>query len=114
MSVVVQSMYMRKKPRLKENGSNPAVRKGHSKTKTILGEHRLNLIVLDVHNDTFQTALQIFSVVQQLIWRRSLDTITPDSYWYFSSFSWPHDSLFVRHSMHIKLQPTCASKGLKI
>lgn len=53
-----------KKPMLKDNGSNPDLRKVHFKTETILGKHRLDLIVLDVCNDTFQTALQIFSLVQ--------------------------------------------------
>lgn len=47
-----------------EKGSNPALREVYFKTKTILGKHRLDLIVLDVCNDTFQTALQIFDVVQ--------------------------------------------------
>lgn len=34
------------------------------KAKIISGKHSLDLIALDVCNDTFQTALQIFSVVQ--------------------------------------------------
>lgn len=53
-----------KTPILKDNGSNPALRKVHFKTKTILGKQILDLIVLDVCKDTFQTALQIFSLVQ--------------------------------------------------
>lgn len=53
-----------KRALLKYNTFNPALTKVHFKTKTILGKHRLDLIVLDVCNDTLQTALQIFSVVQ--------------------------------------------------
>jgi len=53
-----------KKTLLQGNGSNPALRKVHFKTKTISLKHRLDLIVLDVCNDNFQTALQTFSVVR--------------------------------------------------
>lgn len=52
------------KPMLKDNGSNLTLRKVHFKTKNILGKNRLDLIALDVCNDTFETALQIFNVVQ--------------------------------------------------